>query len=100
MEFETTDGRRTGVALSELAPLPMPLTVSITRLRRVERALYREAGPDAVLSRYAIPIDGMTARLPGVAPADIRVIRFVFDRTAAGSILLDNVRIVPGSPTP
>jgi dienelactone hydrolase len=92
VEFETTSGRIAAVALADLSPLPPPLTIRLYKWRRPERRF----GPasrdyDQVLTRYAVPLASLERDVPGFRAAEVRSVRFVFDRTPAGTILLDGI---------
>lgn len=92
VELETSDGVKASVALSELAPLPPPLTIRLYKWARSEKrwgAASRDY--DQVLTRYAVPLADLERRVPGFTAARVRAVRFVFDRTETGSVLLDGV---------
>ena len=92
VELETVDGAKASVALSELSPLPPPLTIRLYKWARSER---RYGGGsrdyDQVLTRYAVPLASLERAAPGFDARRLRAVRFIFDRTAAGTVLLDGV---------
>jgi hypothetical protein len=82
-------GRTGRVALSAYGPVRRPL----------ESYVYRRAGRDAqrfgavyelVLQTYTIPLSDFAAS-GGFDPATVKSIRWVFDRSIAGTVWLDNV---------
>ncbi|MHB1313266.1 MAG: hypothetical protein ACYC3L_14720, partial [Gemmatimonadaceae bacterium] len=92
VEVETSDGIRASMALIDLAPLPPPLTIRLYKWARQEAAWGGGSRDyDQVLTKYTLPLAQLARTTPGFDPARVRVIRFVFDRTKAGSVLLDNI---------
>ena len=92
VELETSDGVKASVALVDLAPLPPPLTIRLYKWARVESSFADGSRDyDQVLTRYTLPLGQLARTTPGFDPAKVRVVRFVFDRTKAGSVLLDNI---------
>ncbi|MBM3906697.1 MAG: hypothetical protein FJ363_01335, partial [Gemmatimonadetes bacterium] len=92
VELETADGRTASVALSELNPLPPPLTIRLYKWGRPERRFGASSRDyDQVLTRYAIPLARLERDVPGFRAAQVRAVRFVFDRTAAGTVLMDGM---------
>lgn len=92
IELETTDGVKASVALADLEPLPPPLKIRLYKWARIE-AKWRDGGRDfdQVLTRYAIPLDALERATPGFVASQVRIVRFVFDRSPAGSVLLDGI---------
>ncbi len=105
IELEMSDGVRASVALSELSPLPPPLTIRLYKWARSEKAYGGAARDyDQVLTRYAIPLAPLARTTPGFDPAKVRVVRFIFDRSPVGTVLLDGIGVeqvsTPRVPTP
>jgi hypothetical protein len=92
VELETSDGVKTSVALADLSPLPPPLTIRLYKWARSERK-YGAASRDydQVLTRYAIPLGDLERKVPGFSAAKLRTVRFVFDRSDAGTVLIDGI---------
>jgi len=90
--LELADGRVASLPLSAVAALRPPLTVRLYKYKFVEK---RIAGTprdhEYVLQRVEIPFARFAAILPDFDPQQVRGIRFRFDRTPAGTILLDDV---------
>ncbi|MBA4070455.1 MAG: hypothetical protein C0497_01260 [Gemmatimonas sp.] len=92
VEVETADGRTASVALSELSPLPPPLTIRLFKWARVERKFGAGSRDyDQVPTRYAVPLAQLERATPGFDATKVRAVRFVFDRTETGSVLIDGV---------
>jgi hypothetical protein len=92
LSIEVTDagGRTATVPLSAYGVVRRPL----------ESYVYRRAGRDKqrfanvyeiVLQTYAIPLADFSRATPGFDPARITRVRWRFDRSIAGTILLDNI---------
>jgi len=88
IELSTADGIVSRLPLSRVFPLPTTLRVTFTKWPYLDRAFYF-AKTEPVFQTYEMPL-GMFAA-PGWHPARIREIRFVFDRTPSGTIVLDAV---------
>ena len=92
VELEGSGGRFASVRLSDVAPIRPPLTVRLWKYGYVERRLSPPSKThDDILARYVIPFAKFRETWPGLDPADIHAVRFVFDRGRGGTILLDNV---------
>ncbi|MBL8959621.1 MAG: hypothetical protein JNJ98_07210, partial [Gemmatimonadetes bacterium] len=46
---------------------------------------------EIVLQTYVVPLADAVAAAPGFDPARLRHVRWRFDRTEAGTVLLDNI---------
>jgi hypothetical protein len=78
------------VPLSAYGAVRRPLPVQILRRRGRDRANFTDT-TEMVLQTYVIPLaDGVRAE-PRFDPARLVTIRFVFDRTPAGTVVLDDV---------
>lgn len=87
---EDAGGRRASVALSRYGPVRRPLESYVYRRRNRDKD--RFANPwEIVLQTYVIPLRDFEAVTPGFEPAQLRAITWRFDRTEAGTVLLDNV---------
>ncbi len=88
IEIGTSEGVVSRVPLSRIFPLPPILRVTFTKWKYLDRAFY--AGKtEPVFQTYELPLAMFAA--PGWNPARIREMRFVFDRTPSGTIMLDGV---------
>lgn len=92
VELVMADGRAASLPLSAVTALRPPLTIRLFRYGYIERKI---TGPprdhEYVLQRVEIPFSRFAAAFPGFDPTAVRAVRFRFDRTPAGTILLDDV---------
>ena len=88
IEIATSDGVVSRLPLSRIFPLPPILRVTFTKWKYLDRAFY-SGKTEPVFQTYELPLSMFAA--PGWNPLRIREVRFVFDRTPAGTIVLDGV---------
>lgn len=88
IELVTSDGVAARVPLNRVFPLPPILRVAFTKSRYLDRAFYASK-TEPVFQTYELPLELFAA--PGWHPARLREIRFVFDRTPTGKIMVDGV---------
>ena len=94
VELVTHDGRRATVPLSEVVALRPPLTIRLYRHAYIEsRVTGSPRDHEYALQRVEIPFARFVTALPGLTPAAVRAVRWRFDRTATGTILLDDIGI-------
>jgi dienelactone hydrolase len=94
VDLLTTDGRRATLPLSEVVALRPPLTIRLYRHAMIERKITGDPRDhEYALQRVEIPFARFAAVLPGLTPEAVRAVRFRFDRTRAGTILVDDVGI-------
>jgi dienelactone hydrolase len=92
VELVLANGRVASLLLSDVAPIRPPLTSRIWKYEYIEKRLNPPAKDhDDILSHYIIPFSRFAEKLPGFKAADIRAVRFRFDRGPAGTILMDDV---------
>lgn len=90
--LELRDGRMAALPLSAVATLRPPLRIRLYKYAWVEKQLTgTPRDHEYVLQRVEIPFARFAEVLPGIAPEQVTGIRFTFDRTPAGTILLDDV---------
>ena len=78
------------VSLTGYGPLRRPLTIRVLRRRDLEDA--RFANPwELVLQHFSIPLGDFAAANPAFDPATLRSVGLVFDRTHAGTVVVDDV---------
>jgi dienelactone hydrolase len=93
--LELADGRTAALPLSAVATLRPPLTIRLYKYKWVEKQLTgTPRDHEYVLQRVEIPFARFAEVLPGFAAEQVTGIRFSFDRTAAGTVLLDDVGFV------
>jgi hypothetical protein len=88
IEIATSEGAVSRVPLSRIFPLPPVLRVRFTKWKYLDREFY-SGETEPVFQTYEIPLELFAA--PGWNPGRIRDIRFVFDRTPSGTIVLEGV---------
>jgi dienelactone hydrolase len=80
-------GQAARLPLSTRMPVQPQLVVDVWKAP----IFYGHAQSEAVLQSYVFALTEFAAANPAFDPASIRAVRFVFDRSPAGSILLDEV---------
>ncbi|HWI62305.1 MAG TPA: hypothetical protein VNT75_10740 [Symbiobacteriaceae bacterium] len=88
VELVAADGATVRLPLSHWATVPVPAERRLTKVGLLERAILGQ--PEPVFRSYLLPLADFAAGNP-FDPARVRAVRFRFDRTAAGAILLDDV---------
>lgn len=97
VELVDADGHRARLPLSRFGPVRRPLETHV--LRRADREKTRFRAPyEIVPQTYAMPLSAFATAAPGFTPGRLRVIRLVFDRTPAGTIVLDDVGLATMAP--
>jgi len=93
--LELADGRTASLPLSAVATLRPPLTIRLYKYKWVEKQLTgTPRDHEYVLQRVEIPFARFAEVLPGFRAEEVTGVRFAFDRTPAGTILLDDVGFV------
>ncbi len=93
--LELADGRVASLPLSSVAALRPPLTIRLYKYKWVEKRITGSPRDhEFVLQRVEIPLARFAAALTEFDPAQVRAIRFRFDRSPAGTILVDDVGFV------
>ena len=84
------DGDTARVNLTDYGPLRRPLTIRVLRRSDIEDA--RFANPwELILQHFSIPLGDFGAANPGFAPGTLRAIALMFDRSDAGTVVVDDV---------
>ena len=91
VELVAADGTAVRLPLSRFRALPIPLQSHFTKLKD-EAELYGDAW-EPVLQTFELPLRAFAAAKPGFDPAALREIRFVFDRSPEGVVILDDLGI-------
>jgi hypothetical protein len=103
LELVASNGCTASLPLSRCLPLQPALKVTFSKWRLWEHVC-SESPVEPVLQTFEIPLAAFTKASPEFAPALLRQVRFRFDRTRAGVLLLDNVGLAqnrfaaPGNP--
>lgn len=88
VELVDADGKSLRVALSAYGPVRRPLASYVYRRAGRDKARFATTY-EIVLQTYTIPLADFARS--GVDPARLRAVRWVFDRTEAGTLWLDNI---------
>ena len=90
LSIEITDaqGQSASVPLSTYGPIRKPLSIKVRR-RNDSESFGRQW--ELVLQSYSIPLEDFMAANGSIDLSSIRQIRLVFDRTAAGTVVVDNI---------
>ena len=91
VEVVDAAGVRAQLPLSRYGAVRRPLEMTVTRRRDRETASGSARSYELVLQSYRIPLVDFRAAAPGLDPRRITTVRFLFDRTPAGTVLLDDV---------
>jgi hypothetical protein len=90
VELASRSGPAVRLPLSRFGPLYAPLKARFIKVKPPFSDPYgKEAEP--VLHRYALPLAAFAEAGKGFDPASLKVIRFVFDRSAEGVVVVDNI---------
>lgn len=98
IELVSAGGAAVRLPLSRFRALPVPLESHFTKLPD-EAELYGDAW-EPVLQTFELPLSAFAAAKPGFDPAALREVRFVFDRSPEGVVILDDVGVAEGEGTP
>jgi dienelactone hydrolase len=88
IEIADAQGQSASVPLSTYGPIRKPLSIKVRRRNDSERF---ERQWEMVLQSYSIPLEDFVAANGQLDLSSIRQIRLVFDRTAAGTVVVDNI---------
>ena len=96
LTVELTDARGTTarLPLSTFGAIRRPLETRIMRREKRDKSQFSTLY-EIVLQTYVLPFSDFVAASPGFDPTRLRSIRFVFDRTTAGTVVLDDVGFSP-----
>jgi len=92
IEVVDAQGRSAKVALSAYGPIRRPLETHILRRGDLEEQRFTELS-ELVLQSYSIPLSDFTRLRPALDLRSLREIRFVFDLSEAGTVVVDDVGI-------
>jgi len=90
LELVASDGTAATLPLSHVYPLPPAIRVTLTKWPRWERAEYKSP-VEPMLQTLEVPLGAFVKVNPDFDPGQLRQIRFRFDRTKSGVLLLDQV---------
>jgi dienelactone hydrolase len=97
VEIADAAGHVARLPLSRFGPVRRPLQTYVLRRRDQEPSAF-PTGNELVLQGYSIPLADAIRAAPGLDPRRIRSVRLVFDRAAAGTVVVDDVGFAKPSP--
>jgi hypothetical protein len=90
VELMDGDGRAAEVRLSRYGPVRRPLEMKILRRRDLEDDRF-DSLSEMLLQSYSIPLEDFVAVTPELDLSSLATVRFVFDVTEAGTVVLDEL---------
>ncbi len=90
-----TDGESASVRLSDYGPIRRPLETAVRRRNDAESF---DNQWELVLQSFSIPLADLVEANPDFDPARPREIRLLFDRSAAGTVVVDDIGFSVGRP--
>ncbi|HEX7117279.1 MAG TPA: hypothetical protein VF212_00725 [Longimicrobiales bacterium] len=98
LELVDRDGDRARLPLGRYGVARKPLTTYVLRRRDREEERF-ENHWELVLQSYTVPLADFRAENPALDLHTLRQVRFVFDRTPAGTVVLDEIGFSAPPPT-
>ena len=98
VEASDAEGDAARVALSGYGPLRRPLTIRIYRRRDQEDDRFENPW-ETILQHFSIPLSDLALANPAFDPETLRSVQLVFDRSSAGTVVVDDIglsRMHPG----
>ncbi|HYF75782.1 MAG TPA: hypothetical protein VD973_01480 [Symbiobacteriaceae bacterium] len=92
VELVLSGGTAVRLPLSHWAAIPVPQHRRLTKLGIIEDLLLEQPAP--VFQTYLLPLADFAAGT-GFDPAQVRAVRFRFDRVPAGALLFDDIGFMP-----
>lgn len=90
LELVDASGTAVELPLSRIAPAPAPLRVQYLKVKRLNQEQYGNAW-EPVLQTYEIPLSKLVEADPQFEPAQLQTIRWRFDDSPTGVVILDEV---------
>ncbi|MBV9774094.1 MAG: MFS transporter [Gemmatimonadetes bacterium] len=97
VEVADAAGHVARLPLSRFGPVRRPLEAYVLRRRDREKTVF-PTQYELVMQSYSIPLADFQAAAPDFDPRTLRRVRLVFDRTTAGTVVLDDVGIARMDP--
>jgi hypothetical protein len=98
LELVDAQGNIARCPFSRVASIPTPLRVQFVKLRKMNRQDYGDAWEPA-LQTYEVPLSIFTELSPQIDLPSLRTVRWRFDRSPTGVIILDDVGFSGTAPT-
>jgi len=90
IELCDADGDSALLPLSTVGPIHPPLTVRLTKWKWREKNLW-DMSSERLLQTYEIPMSIFMESSAAFDPAKLQAVRFIFDRSPKGKIMLDDI---------
>jgi hypothetical protein len=90
VEVVDADGMTARLPLSRYGATRKPLEITVRRRKGRDESAFRNLY-ELILQTYVIPLADFAEQPGGFDPAKLRSIRFVFDRTPAGTVVVSDV---------
>ncbi|HET6230097.1 MAG TPA: hypothetical protein VFE05_08510 [Longimicrobiaceae bacterium] len=90
VEVADAAGHVARLPLSRYGAIRRPLQTYVLRRRDREASAF-PAQYELVMQSFSIPLADFRAAAPGLDPRSLRTVRLVFDRSVAGTVILDDV---------
>ncbi len=90
LEAEDANGRTARVLINDYGVIRRPLSVKVLRVEGDDKKRFATTY-ELVLQSFSVPLRDFVARNSSFDPARVRHIRFVFEPTIAGTIILDEI---------
>jgi dienelactone hydrolase len=92
LELRDREGNHARLPLSSVGPIHPPLDVRIAKWKWLEKK-YFSVFSERILQTFEIPLSQFSKANPAFDPCKLKSIRFVFDRSLKGEIMLDDIGI-------
>jgi hypothetical protein len=89
IELVTADGISAKLPLDRFRPAPPMLRSRFSKMKNEVSLFGNDYEP--TLQVFELPLDVFRAEFPGFDPSQLKSIRFVFDQSPKGVIILDNI---------
>jgi len=90
IEVVDSEGRTARLPLSRYGPVRRPLKMQVLRRNDLEAQRFPQQY-EMVLQGYAIPLSDFADATQGLNPTTLRTVRFVFDLSEAGEVVVDDL---------
>ncbi len=84
------DGDTARTTLNDYGALRKPLTIRVLRRRDLESQRFADPW-ELILQHFSIPLSDFAAANPAFDPATLATVALIFDRTEAGTVVVDDV---------
>jgi hypothetical protein len=92
IELRDSDGESARLPISSVGPIHPALPVRLAKWKWLEKKMFKMFS-ERIFQTYQIPFSHFTENNAAFNPAKLETIRFVFDRSPKGTIMLDDVGI-------